>query len=128
MTAALGIVERAHRGAVEKQFFDGLYLAAELHRQLGGLEILLRGAAAGCAARTATVEPLRFGGCVVGTLSDPADGVRRLLADGVAVWVEEPDLVALGLAGDGRLWDGVRTVPAGALAARWAEFRMVFFL
>jgi len=128
MATALGIVERAHRGAVEKQFFDGLYLAAELHRQLGGLEILLRGPAAGCAARTGAAEPLRFGGRVVDTLADPANGVRRLLADGVPVWVEEPDLVALGLAGEGLLWDGVRRVAAGVLAARWAEFRLVFYL
>ncbi|HZN73612.1 MAG TPA: hypothetical protein VFC00_18225 [Micromonosporaceae bacterium] len=126
--AALGIVERAYRGALEKQFFDGLYLAAELNRQLGGLEILLRGPAVGCAARTGAAGSLRFGDRVVRTLSDPPQGVRRLLADGIPVWVEEPDLVVLGLADDGVLWDGVRRVAAGALAARWAEFRMVFYL
>jgi hypothetical protein len=128
MPGALAILERAHRGAIEKQFFDGLYLAAELRRQMGGLELLLRGSAVGCAARSGPAQPLRLGGRLTGTLADPADGVRRLLADGVAVWVEEPDLAALSLIGDGLLWDGVRRVAAGALAARWAEFRMVFYL
>ncbi|MFC7617397.1 hypothetical protein ACFQV2_32245 [Actinokineospora soli] len=43
MADTLAIVERAYRGAVEKQFFDALYLAVELHRQLGGMDLLLRG-------------------------------------------------------------------------------------
>lgn len=47
----LGIVERAYRGAVEKQFFDVLYMSVELHRQLGGMDILLRGPAVTCALR-----------------------------------------------------------------------------
>jgi hypothetical protein len=128
MAGALGIVERAYRGAVEKQFFDSLCLAVELHRQLGGLDLLLCGPAVSYALRADPPPALRLGDRVLDTLSDPRAGLRRLLDAGVRVWVQEPDLAALGLAGDGRLLDGVRLAPAGAMAARWPAYRTVFYL
>jgi hypothetical protein len=127
MAASLAIVERAYRGAVEKQFFDSLCLAAELHRQLGGLDLLLCGPAVSYALRAGPPPALRFGDRVVDTLSDPRATLRWLLAAGVRVWVCAPDLAALGLAGDGRLLDGVRPAPAD-LAARWPDYRTVFYL
>lgn len=125
---SLAIVERAYRGGVESQFFDALYSAVELNRQLGGLDILLRGMAVTYAVETGPVEPPRFGGETVDTVNDPRKGLRDLLAADVGVWVEEPDLAALRLTGTDRLAAGVRTAEAGEMAARWPEYRLVFFL
>ncbi|MFL6129409.1 MAG: hypothetical protein ACJ73E_10140 [Mycobacteriales bacterium] len=127
MPGSLAIVERAYRGAVEKQFFDSLCLAVELHRQLGGLDLLLRGPAVSYALRADPPPALRLGGRVLDTLSDPRADLRRLLDAGVRVWVSGPDLAALGLAGAGRLLAGVRPAPA-ELAARWPDYRTVFYL
>ncbi|AEM82830.1 hypothetical protein [Streptomyces violaceusniger] len=124
----LAIVERAYRGAVEKQFADALYLALELHRQLGGIDILLRGQAVTYAARDAHVPPLRLGNRVIETLTDPRGDVLRLLDAGVRVYAEEPGLAAYGLDGEGRLLDRVRPMPADEAAARWSTYRMVCFM
>lgn len=122
----LAIVERGYRGALDKQFFDELYLATELHRQLGGLDVLLRGSAVGYALDAAPPPPLRIGNRTVDTLTDPRQGLRTLLGAGVRVLVEEPDITALR--SPLPLVDGVELTPAGATAARWGEYRMVVFL
>ncbi|WP_156727255.1 hypothetical protein [Streptomyces apocyni] len=125
----LAIVERGYRGALEKQFFDELYLATELHRQLGGLDILLRGPAVTYGLRADRVPPLRIGNRTVDTVSDPRPGLRALLEAGVTVWADEPDLAALGAAGNpDRLIEGVRIARDGELAVRWPEYDMVCFL
>ncbi|MFF4082306.1 hypothetical protein ACFYZN_23255 [Streptomyces sp. NPDC001777] len=123
----LGIVERAYRGAVEKQFFDVLYMAVELHRQLGGMDILLRGPAVTCAVEAAETGPLRFGDRVLDTLTDPRHDLRVLLDAGVRIFAQEEDLTALGFA-PGDLLDDVRPVPAAEMAGRWPEYRMVSYL
>jgi hypothetical protein len=122
----LAIVERGYRGALEKQFFDELYLATELHRQLGGLDVLLRGPAVTYALDAPPPPALRIGDRTVDTLTDPREGLRSLLDAGVGVWVEEPALAALG--SPRPPLDGVRLARQGEVAARWGEYRMVFFL
>ncbi|MFF3291883.1 hypothetical protein [Streptomyces sp. NPDC003023] len=125
----LAIVERGYRGALEKQFFDELYLATELHRQLGGLDILLRGRAVTYALTAPPVPPLRIGNRTVDTLGDPRKGLRALLDAGVGVWAEEPGLTALGAAGSpDRLLAGIQVAAEGETAARWTDYRMVCFL
>lgn len=127
-TRCLGIVERAYRGALEKQFFDELYLSVELHRQLGGLDLLLRGQAVGYAAAAATVPELRFGKRTVATLSDHRRDLATLLENGVRVLAEESSLAAYLPGGADRLVPGVVPVADGALAVRWPEYRLVFFV
>ncbi|MEU5538907.1 hypothetical protein [Streptomyces sp. NPDC020362] len=122
----LAIVERGYRGALDKQFFDELYLATELHRQLGGLDILLRGAAVTYALDAPPPPALRIGERTVDTVTDPRAGLRSLLAAGVGVWVEEPALAALG--SPRRPLPGIRLAGEGEVAARWQDYRMVFFL
>ncbi|AOR31291.1 hypothetical protein BFF78_09790 [Streptomyces fodineus] len=122
----LAIVERGYRGALDKQFFDELYLATELHRQLGGLDILLRGTAVGYALDAPPPPALRIGARTLDTLTDPRAGLRSLLEAGVGVWVEEPALTALGSPRPPLA--GIRLARDGEVAARWAEYRMVFFL
>ncbi|MBW5483239.1 hypothetical protein [Streptomyces bambusae] len=122
----LAIIERGYRGALEKQFFDELYLATELHRQLGGLDILLRGSAVGYAVDAGPVPAVRLGNRTVDTLTDPRAGLKTLLAAGVGVLVEEPDIATLGAARP--LVEGVRLTAAGETAARWIDYRMVVFL
>ncbi|MFI6849627.1 hypothetical protein OG535_07020 [Kitasatospora sp. NBC_00085] len=124
----LAIVDRGYRGAVEKQFVDTLYLVRELHRQMGGMDILLRGQAVSYAARDATVAPLRFGNRVVETLSDPRRDVRALLAAGIRVRAEEPGLIASGLVGREQLLEGVELIGARVAAESWSEYRMICFL
>ncbi|MBY8883166.1 hypothetical protein K7862_36850 [Streptomyces sp. PLK6-54] len=124
----MAIVERAYRGAVETQFSDALYCAFLFHRHLGGLDVLLRGPAVGYAAAAARAPELRLGTAVFSTVTDPRKGLDVLLESGSGVWVEEPDLLAHGLDGEDSLLPGVRRVPGGAMAARWAEYRAVFYL
>ncbi|MGW3957055.1 hypothetical protein ACWEKM_40610 [Streptomyces sp. NPDC004752] len=122
----LAIVERGYRGTLEKQFFDELYLATELHRQLGGLDILLRGTAVGYALAAHPPPALRVGNRTVATLSDPRGGLRVLLDAGVGVWAEESGLTALG--SPRPVLAGIRLAGKDEMAARWGEYRMVFFL
>lgn len=124
----LAIVERGYRGAVEKQYFDCLCLATELHRQLGGLHLLLRGTAVSYAVCAGPVPPLRLGGRLVATLPDPRGGLRRLLAAGVRVWVDTHDLAACGIAERAPLLEGVEPEPPEPLASRWGDYRLVVFL
>lgn len=118
-------MEHAYRGAVEKQYFDALYLAVELHRQLGGMDLLLRGPAVAYASAEAATGPLTLGGRVIDTLTDPGADLARLRDEGVAVWVERPDLAAFGV---GALLPGVGIAEPGEFAARWGEYRRVCFL
>ncbi|WPB90336.1 hypothetical protein [Streptomyces malaysiensis] len=125
---ALAIVERAYRGAVETQFSDGLYCAYLFHRHLGGLDVLLRGPAVGYAVRVARTPVPRLGKRELTTVNTPGDGLNVLLEAGVGVWIEEQDLRAYGPDAESGLLPGVRTVPAGAMAARWPGYRAVFYL
>lgn len=127
-TRALAIVERAYRGSVETQFSDALYCAFLFHRHLGGLDVLLRGPAVSYAARAGRAPELRLGRTTFNSVTDPRKGLDVLLESGVGVWAEEPDLLAHGLAGEDSLLPGVRSVPGGSMAARWAGYRAVFFL
>ncbi|MFD1147568.1 hypothetical protein [Saccharothrix hoggarensis] len=128
MAETLAIVERAYRGALEKQFFDALYLAVELHRQLGGLDVLLRGPAVSYAAARAEVGPIDVGRRRVDTLTDPRRDLTRLRESGVDIWVEERDLAPFGVTGPGALLPGIRTAAPGELARRWPDYRRVCFL
>lgn len=120
------VVERAYRGAVEDQFADVLYFVHGLHRQSGGVELALRGAAAGYAVQPDRPPP-PVTGRLLGTLADPRRTVQLLLDDGVAVWTEEPDLLALGGTAPARLIPGVRCLAAHELAARWPGYARVWF-
>ena len=82
------------RGAIEDQFADVLYFVHGLHRQSGGVELALRGAAAGFAVQADRPPALRVAGRLLDTLPDPRRSVQLLLDDGVAVWAEEPMLSA----------------------------------
>ncbi|TVL88961.1 hypothetical protein [Streptomyces sp. SAJ15] len=123
---SLAIVERAYRGALEVSYFDALFLAIEIHRQLG-LDVLLRGEAVGYALRADPPPPLTVGTTVVEAYDAPREDLLRLRDLGVGIWVEEPDLRAMGL-GPERLAEGVRCVAAGEFAARWPSYDRVFFL
>jgi len=124
----LAIVERAYRGALEKQFFDALYMVVELHRQMGGTDILLRGNAVTYAVRDAEVPPVRLGRRTVDTLTDPRRDLRTLLELGVRVLVEEADLSACGFGAGDLLGPEVSTHSAEEIAARWGDYWMVCFL
>ncbi|OSP44744.1 hypothetical protein B7767_03270 [Streptomyces sp. 13-12-16] len=124
---SLAIVERAYRGAVETQFSDALYCAYLFHRHLGGLDVLLRGSAVTYAVRAGEPPALSLGGRPLTTVNDPRENLAVLLDSEVGVWVEEPDLLAHGLTRDA-LVPEVRTVPGGAMAARWPVYRAVFHL
>lgn len=123
---ALGIVEQAYRGSAETQFADVLYLVRELNRQLGRLDIALRGLAVTCAVATPPPPGIALADRAV-PLPDPRASVRTLLADGIAVSVDAADLRALGLDPD-RLLPGVRSEEPAATAGRWADYDAVWFL
>jgi hypothetical protein len=124
----LAIVDKAYRGSIEKQFFDSLYLGTELHRQLGGLDLLLRGPAVAYASTRSDVGPVQVGRLRVGSLSDPGAGLQRLMDAGAQVLVEAQDLPAFGVRVPDDLRDGIRTAEPGELARRWPTYRLVCFL
>jgi hypothetical protein len=124
----LAIVERAHRGTAEKQFFTELYLATELHRQLGGLDILLRGQAVTYAVDAPPPPALHIGGHTVAAHCDPRADLRRLLEAGVRVWAEEPSLATYVPGGREALLPDVHTAAEGEFALRWPAYRRVCFL
>lgn len=124
----LGIVERAYRGAVEKQFFDVLYMSVELHRQLGGMDLLLRGPAVTCALRGAETGPLLLGGRLLDTLGDQRRDLRALIDSGVRVFVQEEDLTDLGFGPADLVDAAVRPVTSAQLTDWWPHYRMVGFL
>jgi hypothetical protein len=123
--AVLAIMERAYRGAVETQYADLPFVLRDLHRQLGGMVVLLRGVAVTLALDGPDPVPLRLGGTTLDTLPDRRHAVRGMLEDGIAVHVDEQDLVAAGLTVR-RLLPGVR--PAGPHDLPWADYDHVWFL
>ncbi|RJQ75852.1 DsrE family protein [Amycolatopsis panacis] len=123
--AYLMVVDRGYRGSVEAQFFDALYGVLMLGDQLGGVEVVLRGNAV--TAAVADEEPLpafRVGSV---DLPAPRQTVCALVAKGVPVHVDRPDLTAFGL-DDGALIDGVTCSDTAMLAARWTDYDGVWFL
>ncbi|MCX4693191.1 hypothetical protein [Streptomyces sp. NBC_01408] len=121
------VIERAYRGAVETQFADVLYLARELNRQQGGVDILLRGlavtfAAAGPVPRAA----LRIGRRELDTLPAPREALRVLLAEDARVWAEESDLARFETGPDWVLPGVRRAGPAGR--PDWTAYQGVHFL
>jgi hypothetical protein len=124
----LVMVQKAHRGSVETQFVDVLYYVRGLHRQSGSCDLALRGLAVGYAVDTDFRPSVRVGSRMVDTLPDPRASVRTLLGEGVAVLVEEPDLVALGRTAPERLLPGVRVLEPGGLASSWPRYEQVWFL
>jgi hypothetical protein len=122
----LAIVERAYRGSAETQFADVLYLLRELNRQLGGVDVALRGLGATYALAAGEAPSMRVGERELATLPDPRRSLATLLDEGVAVLVEEPDLAALGATTD-RVLPGVQCLPAGEVTALWPEYRAVWF-
>jgi hypothetical protein len=124
----LAILERPYRGAVEVQFSDSLYFARELNRQLGQIELALRGLAVTLAVPDDRYRPcLELGSRRLDTLPDYRGAVGDLLADGVPIIVDEPDLRALGLGSD-RLLAGVHCADTNLLAQSWSDYEGVWFL
>lgn len=127
MAHGLIIIDRAYRGSVETQFADVLYFIRELSRQLGGIDLLLRGLAVTYAVK-GSCTAIRLADRDVTTLPDPRRSIQTLLDEGVTVFVEEPDLAALGLSDGDRLLSGARLVQIGELALRWSTYLGVWFL
>ena len=125
---SLIIIERAWRGAAETQFADALYFLRELNRQLAGIDLLLRGRAVLAALDADGTPPLTLGRRELSTLPDPRASVRTMLGEGLAVLVEDNDLLALGRAANAPLLPGVTRVAPGEMAPRWPDYLGVWFL
>lgn len=124
------IVERAYRGAVEVGYFDILYQALELHRQLNGVDILLRQHASTYALATAprvldeAAEKVFAGRA---RLDDPRGEVGRLLDVGIAVMVQRDDIADLRIAPE-RIRRGVHIVDDADLDQRWFDYTQILYL
>ncbi|MGP3947301.1 hypothetical protein [Streptomyces sp. 7N604] len=124
----LGVVDRAYRGAVEAQFFDVLYGLLDFRKQFGHADLVLRGQAVTLAVDEDGYRPeLELGSLRMDTLPDYRRTVREVVAEGVAVLVDEADLRALGFR-PGRLISGVTCLDTTELAARWPEYDGVWFV
>ncbi|HEY4022445.1 MAG TPA: hypothetical protein VGM75_27395 [Pseudonocardiaceae bacterium] len=127
MAQYLAIIEHGYRGSVETQFADVLYLVRELNRQLGGLDLMLRGLAVTYAVK-GQVPKIQIGDRTLDTLPDPRDSLRTLIEEGVGVRVDQADLYALGLTKDDGLLDGIEFVSWDDKALCWGNYRDVWFL
>lgn len=107
-------------------YFDVLYQLLELHRQLGGVDVLLRADAVTYATEAPPPPALRIGSTTLADLDDPRGDIRRLLELGVAVMVEEPDLALLGL-DRRRVRSGVKVLTAQSASERMAGYEQVVF-
>lgn len=127
--SVLAIVERAYRGMVEKQFFDVFYLATELHRQVGGLDIALRGHAVSYALR-ARPAPLLIAGRRIDELADPRADLAGLIAAGVGVFADRADLArhCVTEPDPDRLLAGVEVLDRADVTRTWPNYRSVCFL
>ncbi|MER5541040.1 hypothetical protein ACWD4N_00250 [Streptomyces sp. NPDC002586] len=126
--SVLGVIDRAYRGAVETQFFDAMYGFLDFLPQLESVSIALRGAAVTLAVDEDSYRPaVAFGPVRVKTLPDYRNTVRQLLAEGVPILVDEPDLRALGFEAKD-LVPGVECLDTNELACRWDEFDGVWFV
>jgi hypothetical protein len=123
----LAVLERpVQTGQVETSYADLLYVVRELHRQFGGVQLLLRGAAV-TAAVDGRHDPPALGPTLRAVAPSPAEGLAALLADGVTVRADLASLTRLGLAPQ-RLVSGVRPCDAGRLAEELPAYERVWFL
>jgi len=106
----LVIVERAHRGALEEQYADVLWLVRTLHR-LSPMSLLLRGAA----AVYAVDRPA------------PSRDTMLSLSDNNSLFVAASSLADLGLSGR-PLLPGVRVLSDREVAAQWTTHDRIWFL
>lgn len=103
-----------------------LYLAREKRRQLGCLDIALRGLAVTFAVATDSAPRLELGGRRVAG-PDPRASILTMMGDGATVSVDAGDLRALGLSAD-RLLPGVRCDEPEEATLRWTGYDAVWFL
>lgn len=124
----LAVLERpVQTGEVETSYADVLYVVRELHRQFGGVHLLLRGAAVTAAVDGARQEPPALGPTLRAVAPGRAEGLAALLADGVTVRADTASLARLALAPH-RLVSGVQPCDAGLLAAELPAYERVWFL
>jgi hypothetical protein len=124
----LGIIDRAYRGAVESQFFDAMYGAIDLRDQFGRMDLALRGGAVTMAVAEDVYRPVvQLGDLRVDTLPDYRASAKALIAEGIRVFVDEPDLRALGFE-PSQLIDGAICVDTNEMAATWSEYDGVWFV
>ena len=126
-TDGLAIIERAHRGAVESQFYHTIFVAVLFKASMGRLDLFLRGMAVTYALRGAETPDITVGDRTVTTLSDPQAGLRDMMDDSTTVYVDDHDLTALGRS-PADLIPGVRTIAGADLARRWPDYAQVLYL
>lgn len=128
--ANLVIVERAYRGAFEVGYFDVLYQLLEIHRQLNGADLLLRGHAVTYAfdmpGPGEFIEPF-IGEGEQSRLNDPRADVVRLVAAGVGVMVDGVDMDTFATEGKPVI-DGVRIVNSAELYRHWPDYGHILYM
>jgi hypothetical protein len=117
--AYLTMVDRSYRGTVEAQFCDVFLEILALYQQVGSVDVVLRGNAVTTALAAVRQTPDHP--------PHPRDWVDTMVAEGIAVYVDEPGLRALGLDA-GALRPGVACLDTTELAHRWASYDQVWFL
>ena len=124
----LAVIERGYRGSVEVQYGDLLYVCRGLHGALGGVDLVLRGSAVTFALAGGGVPAeLPAADTEPGVVPDPRAGLAGLIAAGSRVWVDEPDLRAIGCA-DAELLSGAERRDTDLMSELWPEYREVWFL
>lgn len=124
----LGVLDRAYRGAIEAQYFDALFGFLSLRRQLGSVDVVLRGYAVTLAVcEVEYTTDLDLGGVRLTTLPDYRGVIRDMVREGIGVFVDEPDLRGVGFAPRDLVADVVCT-DTNALAKDWHDYDKVWFV
>ncbi len=126
----LAVIERGYRGSVEVQYGDLLYVCRGLQSVLGGVDLVLRGSAVTFALAPGAepaAPPAHEPDAEPGRVPDPRAGLAGLIAAGSRVWVDEPDLCAIGCA-HAALLPGAERRDTDLMSELWPEYREVWYL
>lgn len=111
--SSLAIVERAYRGSLEEQYGHIVWLSRVMKAMDADHALLLKGDAAMYARKDQPRMTLTIGDLPVSDLSHYESATRQLLAQGVNVYIWQPDVQRLGLSPE-QLVEGVQLLdPTG---------------
>jgi hypothetical protein len=121
----LQVIESAYRATIEEQDDTVLWLTHALKVAGAELAVLLRGQAVNYATQGQDASGLAFGDWQQRNPPDPGGDLRKLMDNGVAVYLIEEDAAERGIEASGLL-AGVRTIARGNLPGLYAQFDRVW--
>lgn len=121
----LQIIDNAYRCTIEEQDDPAVWITHAMKSAGGEFGVLLRGSAVNYAVRGQDASGLRFGGRAQTQPPRMEGEVRKLLENGISVYVVADDVSDRGIEGS-ELLRGVETVPRSGVAKLFAGYDEVW--